>query len=130
MLLSMFDIHGQRQDGILWVRDIYGEHLARDLVVLSGCGTALGETIPGEGMNSLARAFLFSGTRQVAATLWSADDAGLTALMERFYRELMQRGKPAAEALREAQLSMMQQTRFAAPIYWAGFAVEGQWKTH
>jgi CHAT domain-containing protein/tetratricopeptide (TPR) repeat protein len=130
MLLSMFDARGQRQDGILWVRDIYSEHLARELVVLSGCGTALGETVPGEGMNSLARAFLFSGTRQVAATLWSADDAGLTALMERFYRELMQRGKPAAEALREAQLEMMQQTRFAAPIYWAGFTVEGQWKTH
>jgi CHAT domain-containing protein len=31
--------------------------------------------------------------------------------------------------LRTAQLSLMQQPGYAAPIYWAGFVVEGSWRT-
>ncbi len=129
LLLSLLDRDGSRQDGILWVREIYTARMAHDLVVLSGCGTALGESVPGEGMNSLARAFLFSGTRQVAATLWSADDTTASTLMEQFYRQLLLHGKSASQALRTAQLDLIESRR-APPLYWAGFVVEGQWKTH
>ncbi len=129
MLLSLLDSRGRPEDGILWVRQVQKRPVARDVVVLSGCDTALGETLSGEGVNSLARGFLFSGTRQVAATLWPADDTSSGILMKTFYEDLLRRGMGAAEALREAQLELLKQPRFAAPVYWAGFVVEGQWRT-
>ena len=128
IVLSMVDTDGHSVDGMLWLRDIRRLHLAGDLVVLSGCGTALGENIPGEGLNSLSRAFLASGTKDVTATLWSADDAMSSQLMRSFYRGFVTEHLPAPTALRAAQLQMLEDTRHRAPYYWAGFVMEGAWQ--
>ena len=42
-----------------------------------------------------------------------------------FYGHL-QKGRPAAEALREAQLAMIRAGK--APLYWAPFILIGNWK--
>jgi CHAT domain-containing protein/tetratricopeptide (TPR) repeat protein len=128
IVLSMVDTGGHSVDGMLWLRDIRRLHLASDLVVLSGCGTALGENIPGEGLNSLSRAFLASGTRDVTATLWSADDGASSQLMRSFYHGFVKDHLPAPTALRAAQLQMLQDARYRAPYYWAGFVMEGAWQ--
>lgn len=125
ILLSMLDPQGNPHDGALWLRDIYTSRIPHLLVVLSGCGTAIGEDLPGEGMNSLTRAFLSSGSTQVAATLWSADDASASILMAQFYQGFVTRHLTTAAALRAAQLTTLAQPNHAPPYYWAGFILEG-----
>ena len=48
-------------------------------------------------------------------------------LMKRFYTGLLQRHLPAATALRQAQRDMAADPRWAAPYYWAGFVIQGDW---
>jgi CHAT domain-containing protein len=58
-----------------------------------------------------------------------AGEAATTELMIRFYQRLLgpDHLSPAA-ALREAQLSMMKETRWRHPYFWAPFTVEGDWR--
>jgi len=37
-------------------------------------------------------------------------------------------GKRPAAALRAAQVSMWKEKRWAAPYYWGGFVLQGEWK--
>jgi CHAT domain-containing protein/Tfp pilus assembly protein PilF len=128
IVLSMVDSKGKGVDGMLWLRDIRRLRLQENLVVLSGCGTGVGENVPGEGLNSLSRAFLESGARNVTATLWNADDAMSSRLMQSFYRGFLEGRTAAPAALRAAQLQMLNDPRHRSPYYWAGFTMEGAWQ--
>jgi len=123
--LSMLNREGREQDGVFWLRDIYSLHLPLSLVVLSGCRTDNVDDDPGEGLNSLAHAFFFSGVHSVVASLWSVDDASTSHLMESFYRNLLVDRKRADEALRAAQLNMLAQPQTSSPTAWAPFVLEG-----
>jgi CHAT domain-containing protein len=50
LVLSLVDQQGQPQEGLLGLNDIYNLRLHADLVVLSGCRTALGRELKGEGL--------------------------------------------------------------------------------
>jgi CHAT domain-containing protein len=108
--------------------DIYHLDLAADLVVLSGCETALGREIRGEGLVGLVRGFLYAGSRRVAASLWRIEDRATAELMARFYRAMLRGGEPPAAALRHAQLALLRQRRWRQPAFWAGFVVQGDWR--
>jgi CHAT domain-containing protein len=41
---------------------------------------------------------------------------------------MLQEGKPAAAALRAAQIGMLQQKQWRSPYYWASFVLQGEWK--
>ena len=128
IVLSMVDRAGRPQDGLLRLPEIYNLKLNADLVVLSGCRTALGRLVEGEGLVGLTRGFMYAGTPRVAASLWSVDDAATAALMERFLRGILRGGMPPAAALRAAQLSIRRNPQWSAPFYWAGFVLEGDWR--
>ena len=121
----MLDKESHPQDGVLWLHDIYRTPMPVSLVVLSGCGTASGKSIPGEGIASLAQAFLSSGAGDVIGTLWTVDDASAGQMMPSFYEALLHRQATVAGALREAQLKMLAAHR--PPYDWAGYEVEGNW---
>lgn len=91
-------------DGWLRARDISNWTLDAQLVVLSACETAHGRSLRGDGVQSLARAFLHAGAQSVVASLWLANDARTAELMPHFYGELA-RGTPIAEALRRTKLA-------------------------
>ena len=128
-------------NGILQAWEISQElRLDADLVVLSACQTALGEHRDGEGLLSLARAFLVAGARSVAASLWRVDDLSTSELMIRFYRHL-RAGSPKDEALRAAQIELLSAPievaggaggevvhDFTAPYHWAAFQLAGDWR--
>ena len=139
---------GLKQNGLLQAWEIANYlQLDAELVVLSACETAIGENRGGEGLMSLARAFLQAGARSVLASLWKVDDLSTSELMIRFYRHLLD-GESKVDALRLAQMELasgpiwvevekevdgkMQMVEvekdFTAPSYWAGFQLIGDWK--
>ena len=118
--------HRDAEDnGLLQAWEIF-EHLRldADLVTLSACDTGLGQEDAGEGLLGLTWAFLYAGADSVLASLWSVSDASTAALMARFYRELSA-GAPEAEALRRAQLALLDDPATRSPFYWAPFHLVG-----
>ena len=115
-----------RDDGVMQMRQIYGLHLDADLVTLSGCDTALGQHVTGEGMIGLTRAFFYAGARAVVASLWDVEDTVAPRLMQAFYAQLRS-GQPIDVALQQAKLAVLREGGDAArPYYWASFVVSGQ----
>lgn len=128
LAFSSIDANGQSLDGVVRLRDIYGLRLNADLVVLSACSTGLGRELRGEGMIGLTRGFQFAGSRTVIASLWQVPDRATAKLMEFMYVGLLQEGKQAAAALREAQLHIATTRRWRDPHYWASLVAYGEWQ--
>ncbi|HEY3570736.1 MAG TPA: CHAT domain-containing tetratricopeptide repeat protein [Thermoanaerobaculia bacterium] len=128
LALSMVDAAGHSQEGFLHLHDVYNLKLDADLVVLSGCRTALGKEVRGEGLIGLTRGFQYAGAPRVLASLWRVEDQATAALMTRFYRALWIDKLPPAAALRQAQLGVRGQRRWRDPYFWAGFVLEGDWR--
>ncbi len=95
-----------------------------DLVVLSACQTQLGDLSAGDEVVGLTRALIFAGDPTVVATLWNVDDAATGRLMERFYTHL-NNGLGKAEALRLAQLELIEAGSYAEPYFWSAFVMSG-----
>lgn len=111
--------------GLLEAREIYGLRLSSDLVVLSACQSGRGRILPGEGVESLARAFLQAGARTVVASLWNVNDARAAELMSYFYSKLA-RGESKADALRSAKLELIRRHPGLPPRLWAPFVLIGE----
>jgi CHAT domain-containing protein len=114
--------------GSLRLRDIYNMRVPARLVVLSACQTALGKEMKREGLLGLARAFQQAGVPRVVASLWKVDDRATAELMKEFYVGMLRDGRPAAEALREAQRRLAAKARWQHPYFWAGFVLQGEWR--
>ena len=128
LALSRVDPAGNPREGFLGLRDIYDLDLTADLVVLSGCQTALGREVRGEGLLGLTRGFLYAGAPRVVASLWWIDDRATAALMAELYRGLWAEGLRPAAALRKARLALARQHRFRDPAYWGAFVLQGDWQ--
>jgi CHAT domain-containing protein len=128
LVLSLVDEQGRPQEGFLRLHDVYNLELDAGLVVLSACRTALGRDVPGEGVVGLTRGFMFAGAPRVVASLWDVRDESSSELMKRFYTGLVRKRLRPAAALREAQRSMLAEPRYAAPVHWAGFVLQGDWR--
>ncbi|WP_026098849.1 CHAT domain-containing protein, partial [Kamptonema formosum] len=128
IVLSLLDEKGDLQNGILRLNDIFNLKLPADLVVLSACQTGLGKEIKGEGLVGLTRGFMYAGAPRVVVSLWSVNDKSTAELMAKFYQKMLKEGKPAAAALREAQLEMWEDKNWKLPFYWAAFVLQGEWR--
>ncbi len=129
LVLSLVDRDGGDRPGLLTAPDVFNLQLGADLVVLSGCRTALGKEIRGEGLIGLTRAFMYAGVPRVVASLWPVDDRTTAELMKTFYEGILGPQKlPPAAALRRAQARMASDPRWSAPYYWAGFQLQGDWR--
>jgi CHAT domain-containing protein/Tfp pilus assembly protein PilF len=128
LVLSLVDRAGRPQNGFMQTPDIYNLKLNADMVVLSACQTALGREDRGEGLVGLTRAFLYAGVPRVVASLWTVPDVSTAQLMTRFYKGILVNGLRPSEALRQAQVSIWKEQRWARPYYWAGFTLQGEWR--
>ncbi len=118
----------QSEDDVLQASEIYGMQLPRlRLVVLAACQTGVGRSYRGEGVMSIARPFIARGVPEVVASLWSVESAATAELMINFHEVRKRQGLPAADALRQAQLTMLSSPRqlYRQPYYWASFNVIG-----
>ncbi len=122
-----------RGDGLLTAAEIIEDwHLNADLVVLSGCRTALGRPTPGEGYIGLAHAFLRAGAHSLMVSLWPVDDQVTRMLMVHFYGILLGEGDvEQAEALRQSQRWLREwrddsgEQPYRHPAYWSAFVLIG-----
>jgi len=128
LALSQVDRDGRPREGFLRAFEIADLDLPADLVVLSGCETALGKELAGEGLIGLPRAFMSAGARRVLVSLWDVGDRSTAALMHHFYHHLLARKLAPAAALRAAQRAMWQEAQWRAPCYWGGFVLQGDWR--
>ncbi|MBD1913066.1 MULTISPECIES: CHAT domain-containing protein [unclassified Leptolyngbya] len=126
-----------------------------ELLVLSACGTAVGNDRAALGLAGVA---VRSGARSTIASLWYVEDQSTFYLMLGLYANLSQPGISRAEALRQAQLALINgRTEFqlgsrarsrgatgsidlrnypnqagnrnlSHPYYWSAFVLIGNWK--
>lgn len=146
------------EDGLLQAWEVLESvRIDAELVTLSGCQTAMGAHVAGEGLIGLTRAFQYAGARSVLASLWRVEDRTTAEFMRRFYSRLRE-GRSKDAALRYAQLDLIQgpitlseggdgvlssigtwvrglfgvdngdPVDASHPFFWAAFKVEGDWK--
>ncbi|MEM6449209.1 MAG: CHAT domain-containing protein [Cyanobacteria bacterium P01_D01_bin.105] len=95
-----------------------------ELMVLSACQTAEGDDRAALGLAGMA---IRSGARSTLATLWAVNDESTADLMTQFYQELSDTNLSKAEALRLAQIKILQIPEYSHPFYWSPFVLIGNW---
>jgi CHAT domain-containing protein len=81
----------------------------------------------GEGVYGLRRSFFPAGAETLVMSLWPVSDRVTREMMTSYYTGLKQ-GLGRGEALRQAQLNMLNRKDRQHPFYWASFIQSGQWK--
>ncbi|HIK11258.1 MAG TPA: CHAT domain-containing protein, partial [Oscillatoriaceae cyanobacterium M33_DOE_052] len=148
---SYIQLWGEEKLRLNQLRELGWHNPAVELLVLSACRTALGDTQAEMGFAGLA---VQAGVKSALASLWSVSDEGTLALMTEFYRHL-ENAKIKSEALRQAQIAMIrgelqvsagelrssggtrgalalppelsevENSNLSHPYYWAGFTMIG-----
>jgi CHAT domain-containing protein len=98
------------------------------LVVMSGCSSIQGKTVPSAGLLGLSRAWLLAGAEAVIASSWpTPDDSG--RFFSLFYGHLRAAtsgslSKRAALALAQTQAELRQSSGYTSmPSYWAAYSI-------
>ena len=113
------------QDGLLTALELQSLDLqGTQMLVLSQCRMADGIPSSGEGVFGMRRAAAIAGVRTFVAPLGKIADTTEQALMNGFYKELSA-GKGRAEALREAQLGLLNNPRTTSFLQWAPVILSG-----
>jgi len=103
---------GGGEDGRWTVHEIFDMDLKASLVTLSACETGLaggysGKLPEADDFVGLTRAFMYAGVPSVVGSLWKVADDSAVTLMTAFFTNWKQKGMDKAEALRQAQLAMI-----------------------
>lgn len=129
LLLAKTPKMDQVSDSVIYAYEIYKLKLSRTrLVVLSSCESGAGRYYGGEGVNSLARAFLGAGVPLVVGSLWPVQSSATEKLMVSFHsNRTNEQRSSTVEALRRAQQEMAHgpAENLHRPYYWAAFTVTG-----
>jgi CHAT domain-containing protein len=76
----------------------------------------------------LAGVAVQAGVKSALASLWFIQDASTVKLVNHFYERLLNSDISKAEALREAQLELIEAGgQYNHPAYWAPFILIGNW---
>ena len=96
------------------------------MVVLSSCNTGTGNLYRGEGVLSLARGFIYSGSKAVVMSLWEVNDASGTEIVESFYKNLKE-GDSKSESMRKARIKYLRSaTQMGShPYFWSTLVIYG-----
>jgi CHAT domain-containing protein len=60
--------------------------------------------------------------------LWPVSDEAAQRIMQSFYSGLVRDGLSKAEALRQAQMSLLGDANLQHPYYWTPFILVGNWR--
>lgn len=119
-------------DGAIYMDDLGEVFRNRDpshaieLLILSACKTATGNN---RAVLGIAGTAVRSGARSAIASLWSLADAPGVGFAQEFYKHLGEPGVSKAEALRRAQVALINSTAkdYSHPRFWAPYILIGNW---
>ncbi|MBD2576258.1 CHAT domain-containing protein [Oscillatoria sp. FACHB-1406] len=94
------------------------------LLALSACQTAVGDNRSTLGIAGVA---VRAGVESALATLWFINDEATVPLIQTFYQQLLDPSVTKAEALRRAQLKMLENHNYSHPALWSPFILIGNW---
>jgi CHAT domain-containing protein len=119
-------------DGVLEAWELMKLDLQAELVVLSACDTARGRVGAGEGMLGLTWALFVAGSPATVVSQWKVESGSTTRLMVSFHSALKSafeqrpgRIREKARALQGAAVSLLRDSQYRHPFYWAGFVLVG-----
>lgn len=95
-----------------------------ELITLSACQTAEGDDRAPLGMSGTA---IKARARSALGTLWPVSDAAASKLMAQFYRGLAEGRRSKIDALRQAQIELLNNPAQRHPFFWAPFILIGDW---
>ncbi|WP_299124583.1 CHAT domain-containing tetratricopeptide repeat protein [uncultured Winogradskyella sp.] len=111
-----------RKDGILTANEIASLDLKNvELVVLSACETALGESEGNEGVFGLQRGLKIAGAKNLLLSLWKVDDNVTQEYMEDFYTNIFTNNLSIREAFFKTQKNI--KTKYPNPYFWGAFVL-------
>jgi CHAT domain-containing protein len=121
-LMAYDDVIKLDELGALLKRDQAGQG-GIGLLTFSACETAEGDDRAPLGFTGAA---LRASAQSALGSLWPISDQAAALLMTNFYANLTQSlGK--AEALRQAQLKLLNDPKLSHPFYWSPFILVGNW---
>ncbi len=123
---SALIFESEEGDYELSASEIYNLDIPAQLTVLSACNSGVGPVEIGDGVRSLTRSFIHSGSASVITSLWESSDASTQEILEKFYTYLKS-GKKKSEALRLAKLEYIEHASptFKHQKYWAHLILVG-----
>jgi len=113
-------------DRYLKTYEIYSIPLRAKMVVLSSCNSGAGMLFSGEGVLSLARGFMYSGSKSVVMAMWEIEDKSGTDIVKGFYDNL-KKGYSKSSSLRRARLKYLKQADQlrSHPYFWSSLVIYG-----
>lgn len=114
------------EDGNLNTYEVYGVPLNAKMVILSSCNTGSGVLHSGEGILSLARGFVYSGSKSVVMSMWEIDDRSGAEIVKSYYKYL-KKGASKSNALRKARISYLKNADMlrSHPYFWSTLVIYG-----
>jgi CHAT domain-containing protein len=95
-----------------------------ELLALNACETAEGDDRTPLGLSGVA---IKTNVKSALGTLWSVSDDASYQIMTTFYKTLSEDKTSKVKALQQAQLSLLRNPDFKAPVFWASFILVGNW---
>jgi CHAT domain-containing protein len=132
--LALLTSLGANGDGLIGASQLLDRDLKALLVMLSACEIAAGGRIGeasgglgdgGDALGGLARAFIYTGVRNVLVTQWKVDAAASSAEMAAFVGGGNRHWVNLGQALAMAQRTLFDQAETGHPFYSAAFIVLG-----
>ena len=114
-------------DGKVYPNELYLLNYPKELVVLNACKTSAGIFKEGEGVFSLTRAFLNSGSKSVVSSLWNLNETAGMEILNTFRANLksLQTKSKALQNAKLAYLEKYKNTSQSSPYYWGGIVLTG-----
>lgn len=114
------------EDNFLNTYEIYNKPLRAQMAVLSSCNSGSGKIKKGEGIISIARAFLYAGCPSLVMTLWSVNDKASSTLMQ-YYYDYLKQGSNKSTALQQSKIKFLNSVSplYQHPHFWASYTVIG-----
>lgn len=113
-------------ENALFLEELYSLQMdATRLIIISACETGHGRLVNSEGVLSLTRGFAYAGCPSIVNSLWKADDAATSAILQQFHHYL-KKGYTKSKALQQAKLDYLHSDAInKSPGYWAHLILTG-----
>lgn len=119
---SVVDENGTPDSGFVTLPELFSHDFFNELVLISGCDTAMGRPLAGEGMMGISRGFVAQGVKHVISTLWPVSDRASADFIAIFYRQLLDLGNVSL-ALQATRNEIQQNPSYRNPFYWAAYVL-------